>query len=455
MEARSAQEIWEAALGELQIQVSKSNYRTWLEKTAGLSYQDNQFVIAVPNIFASEYLDHNLRSLVEKTLIGLTHCDIKVHFRADTSHPNSLNSRGSRGGIPQAQPTSLPLFNPKYTFDSFIVGSGNRLAHAAALGVAENPGQSYNPLFIYGGIGLGKTHLLQAIGHTALANNIQVLFVSAEQFTNEFINAIRERKTEEFRNKYRSADILLIDDIQFISGKEQTEESFFHTFNELHNSNRQIAITGDCSPKSIPLLQDRLRSRFEWGLVADIQPPNFETRLAILQAKTELEGVNVALDVLELIAQQVQQNIRELEGSLNRVIAYAKLIRALLTPELAAQALQDIARKEPKTPSVIPYLIIEAVANSFQLTPPDLKSRKRDEKTALARQVVMYLIRQETSWSLTQIGKELGDRGPATISHACEKIANDINNSPYLRRKISDIQQKVYSTQKDENTHTP
>ena len=445
MEARSAQEIWEAALGELQIQVSKSNYRTWLEKTTGLSYQDNQFVIAVPNIFASEYLDQNLHSLIEKTLIGLTHRDIKVHFHADARHQNSPNSHGSRGGTPQAQQTSLPLFNPKYTFDSFIVGSSNRLAYAAALGVAENPGHSYNPLFIYGGIGLGKTHLLQAIGHTALANNSQVLFVSAEQFTNEFITAIRERETEEFRNKYRRADILLIDDIQFISGKEQTEESFFHTFNELHNSNRQIAITSDRPPKSIPLLQDRLRSRFEWGLVADIQPPDFETRLAILQAKTELEGVNVALDVLELIAQRVQQNIRELEGSLNRVVAYAKLIRALPTPELAAQALQDIAGKEPKTASIIPYLIIEAVANSFQLTPSDLQSRKRDEKTALARQVVMYLIRQETSWSLTQIGKELGDRSSATVSHACDKIANDINNSPYLRRKISDIQQKVYS----------
>jgi len=451
MEARSAQEIWEAALGELQIQESKPNYQTWLEKSVGLSYQGNQFVIGVPNTFVAEYLDQNQRSLIEKTLIGLTHRDIKILFHVDTRHQNSPTSYRSREGTPLAQQTSLPLFNPKYTFDSFVVGSCNRLAHAAALGVAENPGHSYNPLFIYGGTGLGKTHLLQAIGHATLANDMRVLYVSAEQFTNEFTSAIRERKIQEFRNTYRSIDILLIDDIQFFGGKVQTEESFFHTFNELHNANRQIAITSDRPPKSMPLLQDRLRSRLEWGLVTDIQPPDFETRLAILQGKAEREGVNVAPDVLEFIAQRIRQNIRELEGSLNRVVAYAKLIRALLTPELAAQALQNIADKEPKTASITPHLIIEAVVASFQLTPQDLKSRKRDKETALARQVAMYLIRQEANWSLTQIGKELGDRSPATVSHAYEKIANDINNSPYLRRKISDIQQKIYSEQKGGN----
>ena len=451
MQARSAQEIWEAALGELQIQESKPNYRTWLAKTVGLSYQGNEFVIGVPNTFVAEYLDQNQRSLIEKTLIGLTHRDIKILFHVDTAHQDSLTSYRGQGKIPSVQQTNLPLFNPKYTFDSFIVGSCNRLAYAAALRVAENPGHSYNPLFIYGGVGLGKTHLLQAIGHAALAKNIQVLYVSAEQFTNEFTNAIRERKTQEFHHKYRNVEMLLIDDIQFFTGKAQTEENFFHTFNELHNANHQIAITSDRPPKSMPLLQDRLRSRFEWGLVADIQPPDFETRLAILQAKAEQKGVNVALDVLEFIAQRIQQNIRELEGSLNRVVAYAKLIRVLLTPELAARALQDIAGKEAKTASITPHLIIEAVVDSFQLTSQDLKSRKRDKETALARQVAMYLIQQEASWSLTQIGKELGGRGPATVSHAYEKIANDINNSPYLKRKILDIQQKIYSKQKGWN----
>jgi chromosomal replication initiator protein len=285
----------------------------------------------------------------------------------------------------------------------------------------------------------------------ALASNIQVLYVSGEQFTNEFINAIRERKTKEFRDKYRSVDMLLIDDVQFLSGKEQTEECFFHTFNELHNANRQITITSDHPPKSMPHLEERLRSRFEWGLVADIQPPDFETRLAILQAKVGQAGAKVALDVLELIAQRIQHNIRELEGSLNRVTAYAKLLRVLLTPELAAKALEDIATKTPRNASLTPALVLEAVADSFQLAAVDLTSRKRDKETALARQVAMYLIKQETNHSLAQIGRELGGRNPSTVSHACEKITNDVNASPRLKRKIFDIQQKIYPKQDGRN----
>ena len=440
---RSAEEIWEAALGELQIQVNKSNYRTWLEKTIGLNYQDNQFVIGVPNTFAAEYLDQNLRSLIEKTLIGLTHHDTRVLFQVDTHHQDSADSYGSLGEIPLVKQASSPTFNSKYTFDSFIVGNNNRLAYDSALEVAENPGHSHNPLFIYGGVGLGKTHLLHAIGHVALASHIRVLYVSAEQFTYEFINAIQQRKTEEFRKKYRSVDMLLIDDIHFISGKEHTEDSFFHTFNELHNANRQIAITSNHPPNSMPLLAERLRSRFEWGLIADIKPPDFETRLAILQAKAEQKGVTVTTDVLECIAHRSQHNIRELEGCLNRVLAYVKLARASLTPELAAKALEDIAGKEPKSALITPSLIIEAVASSFQLTPPDLKSRKRDKETALARQVAMYLIRQETNCSLVQIGKELGDRDHSTVIHAYGKISSDIDASPYLKRKILDIQQRI------------
>jgi len=447
MTTRSAQEIWEAALGELQIQVNKPNYRTWLEKTVGLSYQDNQLIVGVPNTFIAEYLDKNQRSLIEKTLIGLTRNNVSVRFQVNGRYQNSPDSYSTRDEIAPRQINS-PRFNPKYTFDSFIVGSCNRLAYAAALEVVENPGHTFNPLFLYGGVGLGKTHLLHAIGHVALASNIQVLYVSAEQFTNELINAIRDRKTEEFRNKYRSVDMLLIDDIHFISGKEQTEESFFHTFNELHNANRQIAITSDCPPKLMPLLQDRLRSRFEWGLIADIQPPDLETRLAILQAKAEQQETNVPSELLEFIAHRIQQNIRELEGSLNRVIAYAKLTRASLTPELAAQALQDIGSKAGKRAHFAPSLVIEAVANSFQLATTDLKSRKRDKQTALARQVAMYLIRQETNCSLAQIGKELGGRDHSTVTHACEQIAGEIDANPYLRRKIRDIQQSMSPKQK-------
>jgi len=437
MRTGSAEAIWEAALGELQIQVNKPNYRTWLERTIGLSYEDTQFVIGVPNTFVAEYLDRNQRSLIEKTLTGLTQHNINVAFHVYTKQE----------AIPEGQPTSPSRFNPKYTFDSFIVGSCNHLAHDAAMEAAQHSRHSYNPLFIYGGVGLGKTHLLHAIGQATLANNMQVLYVSAEQFTNEFINAIRNRNTEAFRNKYRSADMLLIDDIHFISGKEQTEESFFHTFNELHNANRQITITSDRLPEAMPLLDKRLRSRFEWGLIADIQPPDFETRLAILQAKAEQQALNINADVLEFIAQRIHQNIRELEGSLNRLIAYARLSRALPTPELAAQALENIAdttSRALKGAPVTPTLVIEAVANSFQIAPQDLRGRKRDKETALARQVAMYLIKEENNCSLTQIGKELGDRDHHLVSHAYKKIAGDLATNPDLKDRVLDIQQRLY-----------
>jgi len=427
-------------LGALQVQVNKPNYHTWLAKTAGLSYRDNQFVVGVPSTFVAEYLDKNQRSLIEKVLTGITHQEAQVHFQVVASQPVS---RGGGEKATSAEQASLPLFNPKYTFDSFVVGSCNQLAYTAAQGVAQNPGKSYNPLFIFGGPGLGKTHLLQAIGNAALANNINVIYVRAEEYTNQMISALREKKTEEFRNKFRSVDMLLVDDVQFFSGKTQTEENFFHTFDELHNANRQIALTSDRPPKSIPALQERLSSRFEGGLVTDIEVPDFETRLAILKDKARQKEADVSTDVLELIALQIQQSIRALEGSLNRVIAYAKLVRSMLTPELAARALKDISGNEIKTVPVTPHLIMEAVVNSFQLTPSDLKGRKRDEATALARQVAMYLIRQETDCSLAEIGQELGGRTPATVSYSYQKIAEDINNSPSLRRKVFEIQREL------------
>ena len=448
---RSAQEIWEAALGELQIQISKPNYRTWLEKTIGLSYQDSQFVIGVPNTFVAEYLDKNQRSLIEKTLVGLTKQDVETVFRVNGHHHES-NGNGFHEETPPSVPQSACSgLNLRYTFDSFIVGKNNQLAYNASLNVAQNPGFNYNPLFIYGSAGLGKTHLLHAIGHTALASNLNVLYVSAEHFTNEFVNALRERKASEFQNKYRSAGMLLIDDIQFILGKEQTEECLFHTFNELHNANRQIAITSDRPPKALSLLQERLRSRFEGGLVADIQPPDFEARLAILRAKVNQKGENISQDVLEFIASQAVQNIRQLEGALNRVIAFAKLLQSPPKLELAAHALEDISGKEHKVMPPTPSLIVEAVAKSFQLSPSDLKSKKRDKEITLARHVAMYLIRQETNCSLSQIGQELGGRDHATVSHACEKVAGSIESSPSLRRTIQDIQQAIHhqSAKKD------
>ena len=434
MSAKTAQQIWETALGELQIEVNKSNFQTWLGGTTGLSFKDGEFVVGVPSTFVAEYLEKNLCSLIEKVLAGLIQSKVKVNFCV-----------GEREEKTPTQQKNLPLFNPRYTFDSFIVGRSNQMAYAAALQVVEKPGQAYNPLFIHGATGLGKTHLLHAIGHAAVANGLEVLYVSAEQFTNELISAIREDRTREFRNKYRSVDMLLVDDVQFFGGKERTKENFFYTFNELHANNRQIAITSDCPPREIPQLRERLRSRFEWGLVADLQPPDFDTRLAILKTKAEQDKVDITPDALEFIALQIKENIRTLEGSLNRVVAYSKLLRAMVTPDLAARALEDIACKEPGPVPPSPALIAEAVATDFQVTLSDLKGRRRNGTTVLARQVSMYLMRQETDCSLSEIGRELGGRSPATISYAYEKIANSINNDPHLRRQVFNIQQKLHA----------
>ncbi|MCX7911975.1 MAG: chromosomal replication initiator protein DnaA [Dehalococcoidales bacterium] len=431
------QEIWEAALGELQLQLSRPNFRTWLAKTVGMSYQDKTFVIGVPNAFAAEYLEKNQRSLIEKTLRSLTEPDVRVVFQVN-GRSHASDEVSPEAVIPPPPPVFMRL-NPNYVFDTFVEGEGNRLARAAAITVAKHPGQVYNPLFIYGGVGLGKTHLLHAIGHIACASHINVICTSAEQFTNEFLSALRERNTEEFRNKYRSIGMLLIDDIQFIAGKEQTEESFFHTFNELHNTNRQIVITSDCPPQAMHLLQERLRSRFAWGLTVSIEPPDYATRLAILHTKAAQKGLTVPQDVLEFIASREQDNIRLLEGSLNRVIAYAKLLRVAPTLETAARALEDIGSREHPTTDLTPAVIIDAVSRSFNLTRDDLLGRRRDKDTILARQLAMYLMRRETNYSLSRIGQELGNRDAAAVTHACKHITAHLQDNPFIRRKLDEI----------------
>ena len=453
MKERSAREIWETALGELQLQVTKTNYDTWLRETVGLGYHDNQFVLGVPSPFAIEWLEKRLHSLIRKTLIGITGHDLEVSFQIHSVEHGTAEKGRYRGNTRNSGSAGLAIanrkmnpsaFNPKYTFDGFIVGNCNRLAHAAALGVAEKPGHVYNPLFLYGGVGLGKTHLLHAIGHLVSASRLRVLYVSTEQFTNEFIKAIRERKTEDFRQKYRNVDVLLVDDIHFLIGKEQTQEGFFHTFNDLHNGNRQIVITSDRPPRSMPLLEDRLRSRFTWGLIADIQPPDLETRLAILEAKAEEQGVALPTEVLDLIARRAYKSIRELEGSFNRVLAFARLAKAPLTAELASQALTEFTDAAPRRVLDVVH-IIETVAKYFELEPQALAGKSRDKLTTLPRHIAVYLIREETRRPFAAIGRELGGRDHSAILRAYDKISNQINDSPQLRGDILEIRELLYS----------
>lgn len=332
--------------------------------------------------------------------------------------------------------------NPRYTFDAFIVGASNRLAHAASQAVAEAPGESYNPLFLYGGVGLGKTHLLHAIGHQGVQTGLAVLYVSSEQFTNEIVNAIRYRTTEEFRAKYRSVDILLVDDIQFIAGKESTEEEFFHTFNSLHEMSKQIVICSDRPPKAILSLEERLRSRFEWGLIADIQPPDLETRMAILRVKADLLRYRISDDIIAYIAGRVQTNIRELEGCLNRLMAYQQLHRTDLTMDVARAAMSSLVN-DTRDSRLNSRQIAEAVAEYYRISLEDMCGKQRDKHIVMPRQIAMYLIRQETQASLLEIGQLFGGRDHSTVLHACEKIDRAFNLNPTLRREVIAIREQL------------
>jgi chromosomal replication initiator protein len=333
------------------------------------------------------------------------------------------------------------MLNHKYVFEQFIVGASNRLAHAASLAVAERPADAYNPLFLYGGVGLGKTHLLQAIAHYALARDRQVIYTSSETFTNDLINAIRSQSTDLFREKYRNTDFLLIDDIQFIAGKESTQEEFFHTFNTLHSSGGQIVLSSDRPPKAITTLEDRLRSRFEWGLLADVQPPDLETRIAILRFKADSQGVRVPDDVMEFIARRAQNNIRELEGALNKVIAHAAMVRHTIDIELATAALQDIVSRQAE---LTVGQIITAVASFYRIDEEILIERGRSKDVAAARQMAMYLAREETGASLPQIGEALGGRDHTTVMYGWEKIASQIEQNDRLRREMLSIREIIY-----------
>jgi chromosomal replication initiator protein len=447
-EEMDAVQAWQSALGQLQMEMPKASFDTWVRDTQIYSYEDGVFTIGVSNAYARDWLESRLSSTVTRLLMGIMNRPVDVAFVVNSNEHDEtiekINAADENSivdpGLSQESPRSLTL-NPRYTFENFIVGPNNRLAHAASQAVAENPATAYNPLFLYGGVGLGKTHLLHAIGNYCQEHGLRVLYVSSEEFTNDMINAIRSHTTQAFRDKYRSTDVLLVDDIQFIAGKESTQEEFFHTFNTLHGQNKQIIVSSDRPPKSLITLEERLRSRFEWGLTADIQLPDLETRLAILRSKAERLGHTVPAEIMDLIAHRVQSNIRELEGALNRIVAFADLSGMALTPQLADMALADLL---PQRGDVKPTAVVDMVAKVFNLSVDRLLSPDRSRDVALPRQIAMYLMR-ETNISLPQIGLALGGRDHTTVMYACEKIADLLERDDKVRRQVVQIRQQLYA----------
>jgi chromosomal replication initiator protein len=435
----SAKEIWQSALGKLQIQVSKANYTTWLSDSQGLSCHDNIFVVGVPNVFVAEWLSKRLYSLVRKTLVDIIGKDIDVQFEIRNREQLSTSPLATQTDGGTSSKATQYRFNPKYTFDSFVVSDSNRLAYAAAVEVAENPGSSYNPLFIHSSTGQGKTHLLHAIGHLTTNNGLQAAYITAEQFANEFVLAVRENQVDKFRSKFRNIHIFLFDDIHFLIDKKQTLQCFFHTFNELYSNNRQIVITADCAPQGMHPLSNKLKSRFEEGLVVDLQPPDFETRLNILRAKAEIMMTSELEGMLHIVAEKVCENVRQLEGALVYLTAQAKLSGTKITPETINKLLTSMTGKQDIK------LLLRTVADYFSISAEELMNKKRDRKTTLARHVAIYLMREGYNCSLTEIGKELGGRNHATILHGYKKIANELSINPTLSNQIAEIKEQLNS----------
>lgn len=443
------EDLWNRVLAEIKKKVSKPSFDTWLKSTKAHALQGDLLIITAPNEFARDWLESRYLHLIANTIYDLTGEEIGIKFiipqnlTDDEFMPKApIKTSPKKGEETNEFPQNL--LNPKYTFDTFVIGSGNRFAHAASLAVAEAPAKAYNPLFIYGGVGLGKTHLMHAIGHYVLEHNpsARVVYLSSEKFTNEFINSIRDNKADEFRNKYRNVDVLLIDDIQFLAGKEQTQEEFFHTFNTLHEESKQIVISSDRPPKEIPTLEDRLRSRFEWGLITDITPPDLETRIAILRKKAKADGLDIPNEVMLYIANQIDTNIRELEGALIRVVAYSSLINKDINADLAAEALKDIIPSSK--PKIITIQEIQRIVGQhFNVKLEDFKAKKRTKSVAFPRQIAMYLSRELTDSSLPKIGEEFGGRDHTTVIHAHEKISKLLEEDPQLQNQINEIKEQL------------
>ena len=440
--------LWKKTLQLIKGEVASASFETFFKNTVPIETNSNELTLLAPTEFAEDILRTRYLNLIESCLSQLTSNKFEIKIISDsneveqnplkTSNNNNIINNNSNNNIIR----NYPRLNPKYTFDTFVIGNSNRFAHAACVAVAESPARAYNPLFLYGGVGLGKTHLMHAIGHSIMKeqNDAKVVYVSSEKFTNELINSIKSDKNEEFRDKYRNVDILLIDDIQFIAGKEGTQEEFFHTFNALHEANKQIIISSDRPPKEIPTLEDRLRSRFEMGLIADIQPPDFETRIAILKTKAQIENIDIPNEVMNYIATYIKSNIRELEGALTRVVAYSSLINKDISNDLAVEALKDIVTTS-ESQEISVNRIKEKVSTAFGIKMDDFNSKKRTRTIAYPRQIAMYLSRELTDLSLPKIGNEFGGRDHTTVIHAHDKISKDLEleKNSELKEKISKI----------------
>ena len=439
-------EIWSQALAEIKEQIGKQNYETWFKPVAFVSRNKNQIFLNVPNRFFRDWLTEHYIGQIQEILSALAKHDVKVVFEineksVDETNPEKTVKRDERDR--ERLQKSITNLVPKYTFQNFVVGASNQFAHAACVAVANQPGDHYNPLFIYGGVGLGKTHLVNAIGHQAASqrSGLKIVYLSSESFMNELIGSLRRDKMDEFKKKFRNVDVLILDDVQFIAGKERTQEEFFHTFNSLYESHKQIVITSDKFPKEIPGIEDRLRNRFEWGLIADIQPPDMETRVAILQKKAENEGVQLPHDVAFFLATNIDSNVRELEGSLTRLGAFSSLTKATITVELAKDVLHNTLKNAQREITV--ENIQKTICEYFNVKIGDLKAKRRTQNIALPRQVAMYLCRKYTESSFPTIGDKFGGRDHSTVIHASKTIERKIKEDPHMQTTIEKLERNL------------
>jgi len=439
-------DIWKETLQLVENDLSKPSFETWFQSTELIAYYDDYLIISTPNEFAKDWLQNRYIDLIKAKLQSLLNQPVNLKFVIAQQNEEEIELNQDTKPLINKEREDIigNRLNSKYTFDTFVVGNSNRFAHAASLAVAESVARAYNPLFIYGGVGLGKTHLMHAIGHYVLDTNknAKIVYVSSEKFTNELIDGIKDDKTANFRNKYRNIDVLLIDDIQFLAKKERTQEEFFHTFNALYEANKQIIISSDRPPKEIPTLEDRLRTRFEWGLITDIQTPDLETRIAILRKKAQLDKIAVDNEVMLYIAEKIESNIRELEGALIRVIAFSSLQKKEINLELAVEALKEIIPANKPRPITSDF-IQEKVAEAFLLKIDDLKAKKRTKNVVFPRQIAMYLCRDMTNLSLPKIGEVFGGRDHTTVIHSCDKINSLLLKDPSVQEIVNKIKNRL------------